>query len=143
MARNYTKPLTGTDEDRLVCEQIGFILPDELHGTRDSKRLFIENGLASIIIAPVWHGTKNSQAAMLAINTSSSRKCHPFDMCYRSDLNAVAICASNRGEAAEDWFIMPLGGQSSGHYEPVANGDIDDPEIVFAEGDVVMVWTED
>jgi hypothetical protein len=31
----------------------------------------------------------------------------------------------------------------SGHWEPVTNGDPDNPEIVFYNGDVVLTWVED
>lgn len=32
------------------------------------------------------------------------------------------------------------GAVTGGHWEPVTNGDPDNPELVFADGDVVMSW---
>lgn len=35
--------------------------------------------------------------------------------------------------------IVPSTG-GAGHWEPVTNGDTDNPELVFYNGDVVMYW---
>lgn len=40
---------------------------------------------------------------------------------------------------ARGWKADPVGGSGSGCCEPLTNGDPDDPEILFADGDVIMV----
>ena len=32
---------------------------------------------------------------------------------------------------------------TTGHWEPVTNGDPDNPELLFYDGDVVLYWVED
>lgn len=72
---------------------------DEIHVTTDQKRIFLEDHLAS----PVWHGSVTGEAAMIALNTTSTRGCFPMDQCFRSDTSTIWICITNRGTAAGDW----------------------------------------
>lgn len=39
--------------------------------------------------------------------------------------------------------IIPGAGSTVGHWEPVTNGDPDNPELVFYEGDIVVYWVTD
>ncbi len=39
--------------------------------------------------------------------------------------------------------ITAGGPSAGGHWEPVTNGDPDNPELIFADGDVVMSWVTD
>lgn len=112
------KPLTGTDKFRLICLALGLIKPDELHATREG-RLFLANatGTEDTLIGPVHHGDTASEVAMLALNTTSARGCHPGDKCKRTDLNAIAECVANRGEALSDWDISPLSFPNGGYGE--------------------------
>jgi len=139
------KPLTGTDAWRLIALALELLENDEVHATRDQLRLFLanEDATESEIIAPVWHGSVASQAAMLALNTSSARGCHRGDFCARSDIGSLAFCIADRGEALADWTFVALSGvvEGSGRWEPMANGDPDTPEIHFdITGDVMMTF---
>lgn len=44
---------------------------------------------------------------------------------------------------ADDRVQWGSGSGVGGHWEPVTNGDPDNPEIVFYDGDVLMYWVED
>ena len=105
-----TVPLTGTNARRLRIAALGLLLADELHTTTDQKRVFLEN----VPIAPVWHPDAATEAAMLALATTSSRGCWPADMCVRTDLPALCICRSGHGAAPSDWQIVPLSSASTG-----------------------------
>ena len=124
MAR--VRPLTGTDRFRLICIALGLIHPDELTQTRDQKRLFVDGG--EEIVAPFHHGDIASQAAMLALNGTSDRGCHRGDKCKRSDINALAECIANRGEALSDWDISPLS-YAAGGYGDVWGFVIEDDDL--------------
>lgn len=110
-------PTSGTDADRLIDLHIGSVIgADELTQTRDQERLFLKG---REIVAPVHHGDVASEAAMLALNTTSSRGCHRGDKCKRTDLygaaGALCECISNRGESLSDWRIERLGGTNGGY----------------------------
>jgi hypothetical protein len=139
------KPLTGTDEWRLIVLALELLEADELHATRDQLRLFLANDDAteSEIIAPVYHGDIATQAAMLALNASSARGCHRSDFCKRTDIGSLAICIADRGEAIGDWTFVPLAGvvEGAGRWEPMTNGDPVNPELHFdITGDVMMTF---
>ena len=92
-----TVPLTGTDFLRLLTTAL--ILPNELHTTKDQRRVFLEN----VHVAPVWHGTVADESAMIALNVTSERGCFPMDNCYRADTSSVWVCMTNRGAEPADW----------------------------------------
>lgn len=133
-------PLTGLEIERELFELFGLVFPNEVHTTEDQKRIFIEN----VVAGSVFLGDVASESEMLLLSGSHSRGCFAGDICIRTDEDAVWICKSGKGESLSDWQRLcyrfdPL---TSGHWEPVTNGDSDSPEIVFSDGDVVMTFVE-
>ncbi len=50
------------------------------------------------------------------------------------------------GFVVDGWPVYRLELRDSaagGHWEPVTNGDPDNPELVFYEGDIVVYWVTD
>lgn len=90
-------PLSGSDAARLFTA--GLREPDEIHTTRDQKRLFLEDYL----IGSIWHGSVADETAMIALNSTAERGCFPMDKCYRTDTSSIWLCMTNRGESAADW----------------------------------------
>lgn len=126
-------PVTGTDRQRLVVQALGKIAANELHTTKDSKRLFLEG----VCISPKYLGVVANTAARIALNVTHSKKCYPLDFCKQTDTGLFYVCVTNRGELDADW--TPYTAQSPTRFEPVTNGDPVNTEIVFANGDIVML----
>jgi hypothetical protein len=98
MARAPVIPLHGTEARRQIAAHL--IEEAELNGTTDQQRVFFR----TMVVAPVWHGTLASEAAMLALYDESDRGCFPGDMCYRSDSRTLYRCIARNGLDLEDWF---------------------------------------
>lgn len=98
-------PVSGTEAKR--APRAAKILANEIHTTSDQRRLFMQNVLLS---GGVWHGEVADEAAMLALDSSSSRGCWPLDMCERADTETLWVCVSNRGGLLTDWREFPAAG---------------------------------
>lgn len=107
-----TVPTTGTDRQRLATLAADLFVLNELSTTRDQNRLFM--GGSHLLSGSVWHGELASEAAMLALNTSSTRGCFPLDLCYRTDEDKAYICVSNRGALLADWHLLADNNSSGG-----------------------------
>ncbi|MGE0133033.1 MAG: LamG domain-containing protein [Blastocatellales bacterium] len=83
--------------------------------------------------ALLWRGTSSEWRE--SVNASGTRNYH-----FR------AVNKYSNGNYVTDSITFTItpgaGGSPAGHYEPLTNGDDDAPEIVFAEGDVIMVFVE-
>lgn len=106
--RSPLVPLTGPEAFRQRSAAIRH--PDELHATRDERRLWIADYLAS---GAVLHLGVATQAAMLQLNLTSSRGCHPGDIAERTDSASMWLCVSNRGGLLTDWRELSGGGGGS------------------------------
>lgn len=155
--------LHGTDANRILAQAAGKIMDNEIHWTRDQKRVFVEDQQ----IRACYLGIVADQTAMLALNTSQSKGCWPMDLCKRTDIGGFFLCISNHGGDAADWLAIGGGiinaddivfnnaesGLSADNVqdaidelsvvsvarEPSTNGDPDAPELYFdSNGDVVM-----
>lgn len=96
MTQSRIIPLTGPEADRQT--KSADVMADELHTTRDQRRVFLENNL----VAPVYH-TAGNTSARLGLNSSAARGCWPFDICRQTDTGDIYICISNNGGASGDW----------------------------------------
>lgn len=103
---NRIIPLTGTETNRQA--KTGDILTDEFHTTNDQYRAFIDNNL----VAPEYHTAANT-AARLALNSTASRGCWPFDICQQTDTGDFYLCISNNGAAGGDWVVVQAGAEAA------------------------------
>jgi len=113
-------PLTGTDEDRILTQELGLIRPYELHST-DQVRLF----LGGVPIGPAFYNTVNTNSLVL-LNEDEARGVFPGDFAYNEETNSVWLCRANRGEDAgtndDDWINLNS-----------AVGDISGTELTTAD----------
>jgi hypothetical protein len=80
---------------------------NEIHTTKDQKRVFLEN----VLVASVYHDGVADEASMLALNATAERGCWPMDMCWREDTSTVWLCVAAHGATlATDWIEFSAGG---------------------------------
>lgn len=82
--------------------------------------------LGTHLVAPVVHRGVLSEAAMLALSTSSSRSCFAFDIAIRTDTDSAWICLSGRGTTIDQWF--ELAGLGSANIDGLFGGYFADGE---------------
>ena len=125
-------PIHGSEAMRqtLETDYPGVIGPTELH-TTSQNRLFLAHhhigGWAN-------HGIVATEAAMLALNTTSPDGCWPGDVCTRMDTRIRMLCVNGHGTSLSDW--EPVGGAP---LAPV--GCLDDdgrPGLVFTSTGPLM-----
>jgi hypothetical protein len=112
-------PLTGTEAMRQL--KAALIEANEIHTTKDQKRVFLEN----VLVASEFHDGVADEAAMLALNTTAERGCWPMDMCWRVDSGTVWLCVADHGADLVDWIEFTGGGGGGGMTNPMTTaGDI-------------------
>lgn len=114
----------GTEIQRVKRLALGLFPQSELHATRDQRRLFLYNMMVG---GGHWHGAVASQAAMLALHSTSDRGCWERDMCRRTDLDGapVYVCTGGNGKSVANWEVLGGGGggtAASTSYDPSASG---------------------
>lgn len=93
-------PLTGANGFRLLAEKYGQIKPNEIHGTDDQFRFFLEGRR----IGPsIYHGKVPTTLDMLNLFDSSGRGCFIGDTCYNKELGCLMICVAGDGTEETDW----------------------------------------
>lgn len=97
---SITKPRSGSEAQRAYTEAHDQPLTDEIHVTKNQKRVFFEHN----IVAPRFHGEVADEAAMLALNATSAYGCFPADTCYRADTESEWVCQTGRGTTLVQWY---------------------------------------
>lgn len=113
-SKRPVRPLGGTDDDRILAEEVGGIFPQEVHTTYQGRLFYKrEADIPSLYIAPVYHGEVDSASALITLNEDNADLgVHRADFAYVAETDSLWVCLENRGEQPEEWFNLGAGGGS-------------------------------
>lgn len=100
----------------------------------DTTNVFVHNELESVLAELYQSSPITIQKAGSAVGTRNILN-------LIDGTNITLSVSDNPGSSRVDITVTSSGGSSSNPYEPLANGDSASPEVVFNNGDIVMIQT--
>lgn len=115
--------------------------------TKEGKEVFIEHRYHRLFFEIIRRlgGTSNSVLTEISLLTPGEGSLMAGDgdswVALTIGTDGQVLIADSTQDSGMRWADLDTeSSPEDAHWEPVTNGDVASPEILFSEGDVVMVW---